>query len=148
MQGRCLVTALCLCKSASSHADVLCPSRSCDIITLLTQRPISWYCHEWELFDHAHRVHYTTCHNATKSSHAAYANAGMQSVVDALAILTTAMCEATLDSRSETKAASVINAYDLQRFLEAANIQVLGLEGDVSFDDLTTKKPEATGFAW
>ena len=58
------------------------------------------------------------------------------------------MREATLDSRSETKAASVINAYDLQCFLEAANIHVLGLEGDVSFDDLTTKKPEATGFAW
>ena len=148
MQGRCLVTALCLCKSASSHADVLCPSRSCDIITLLTQRPISWYCHEWELFDHAHHVYHTTCHNATKSSHAAYANAGMQPLVDTLATLITEMREAKLDSRSETRAASRINASELQRYTDAANIQVYGQSGDKPFDNLVTKKPEATGFAW
>ena len=146
MQGRCLATALCLCKSASSHAVVLCSSRTCNIITVLTQRPITWYCHEWELFDHAHHVYHTTCHNATKSSYAACANAGMQP--DALATLTTAMREATLDSRSETRAASRITSSDLQRYIEAANIQVLGLDGDLSFDDLVTKKPEATGFTW
>ena len=62
--------------------------------------------------------------------------------------MVTAMREAKLDSRSETRAASRITSSDLQRYIEAANIQVLGLDDDLSFDDLVTKKPEATGFAW
>ena len=72
----------------------------------------------------------------------------MQPVVDMLATLVTEMREAKLDSRSQTRAAYRINAFDLQRYIDAANIQVRGLSGDKPYNDLVTKKPEAIGFAW
>ena len=69
-------------------------------------------------------------------------------MINGLARLTSEMQEARLDSKSECKAASSINHDDLAHFLRIARIRVLGVDGDMSFDDLKRQSPGPLTYTW
>ncbi len=71
----------------------------------------------------------------------------MQESVKELKAVTSQLRQVMLENQSQTRSASKISFGDVQHFQVAANVEVIG-GGDISFDKLKEKKPEADGFKW
>ena len=76
------------------------------------------------------------------------AEASHQLVLEDLKAVTSKLHQVALETRSQTRSASKINAQDLRRFQMAANVEVIGTAAAMSFEDLQNKAPEAGGFEW
>jgi hypothetical protein len=71
----------------------------------------------------------------------------MQESVKELKAVTSQLRQVMLENQSQTRSASKISFGDVQQFQVAASVEVIG-EGDISFDKLKEKKPEADSFKW
>ena len=64
-----------------------------------------------------------------------------------LKAVTSQLRQLMLENQSQTKSASKIGSGDVRYFQLAAGVEVFS-EGDISFNKLKEKKPEANGFKW